>query len=518
MLAFSLLPFLLTVEILSNRTIINPQPGFQTAFLSSPADIVIGGGAAGAGKSYALLMEPLRHVSNPRFSCVFFRRTTPQIKNPGGLWDTSLGLYGSLVDPYGNRPTSSTQPLRWSFPSGANILFTHLQYDQTIKDWDGAQIPLLCFDELIHFSELQFWYMVGRNRTTCGIRPYVRTATNPQPYGWVKRLIGHWLYPDDHPTLALRGMPILERAGELRYYFKYKDGLYTGQTVNEVLQSLPSSVNVRPELIKSYTFIPGTLADNKVLTEKDPSYEANLYAQDAANSDRLLKGRWYAEAGENDFWQPYQLEDLFTTTWVLGGDKALICDIAMEGSDLFVVGYWDGLRLEKIYTFPKSDGAQILDTIKRLADQHHVPGSAIVFDSNGVGNFLSGFLRNSYDFRSNAKPVEISDSANGKPLHATKQNFDNLRSQCLYKLAELVRDKKIYIADQSFRTQIVEELVPHKKEDKENGSLSATPKQQIAAELGHSPDLADMIIMRMVLLLTNRRRSSLLSPPKPQYG
>ena len=65
-------------------------------FLSSPADIAIYGGAAGGGKSFALLMEPLRHVAKTGFSAVIFRRTSKQVKNEGGLWDASSGLYGAI--------------------------------------------------------------------------------------------------------------------------------------------------------------------------------------------------------------------------------------------------------------------------------------------------------------------------------------------------------------------------------------------------------------------------------------
>ncbi len=75
--------------------VISPQTGFQGDFLSSPADIVIGGGAAGAGKSFALLLEPTRHIHLPDFSAVAFRRTYPEITNPGGLWETAGKLYPS---------------------------------------------------------------------------------------------------------------------------------------------------------------------------------------------------------------------------------------------------------------------------------------------------------------------------------------------------------------------------------------------------------------------------------------
>ena len=73
---------------------IAPQKGPQEKFLSTSADIAIYGGAAGGGKSWGLLLEPLRHVTkNKEFSSVFFRRNTTQVRNPGGLWDESAKLY-----------------------------------------------------------------------------------------------------------------------------------------------------------------------------------------------------------------------------------------------------------------------------------------------------------------------------------------------------------------------------------------------------------------------------------------
>jgi len=69
--------------------IIGPQPGPQELFLSTPADICIYGGAAGGGKSFGLLLEALRHIDNPQYGAVIFRRTYPEIMNKGGLWDES---------------------------------------------------------------------------------------------------------------------------------------------------------------------------------------------------------------------------------------------------------------------------------------------------------------------------------------------------------------------------------------------------------------------------------------------
>ena len=112
-------------------TVLGPQAGPQTAFLSSPADIVFYGGSAGGGKTYGLLLDPLRYVQYPKFGAVIFRRTYPEIKNEGGLWDESTNLYL----PLGARPKETD--LSWTFPSGCVISFAHLQHEKNIYSLAG---------------------------------------------------------------------------------------------------------------------------------------------------------------------------------------------------------------------------------------------------------------------------------------------------------------------------------------------------------------------------------------------
>lgn len=257
---------------------ISPQPGPQTAFLASSADIGIYGGAAGGGKSWGLLAEPLRHIDVPAFGGVIFRRTTVQVRNEGGLWDESTLLY-PLV---GAEPKEHV--LEWAFPSGAAMSFAHLEHDKSVLNYQGAQIPYIGFDELTHFSAKQFWYMVSRNRSMCGVRPYVRVTCNPDADSWVAALIEWWI---DQET----GLPIPERSGVLRWFVRVGEVLIWGDSPDD-LTAYKNPATGEPLPAKSLTFIAAKLTDNKLLMAADPGYMANLLALPLVERERLLGGNW----------------------------------------------------------------------------------------------------------------------------------------------------------------------------------------------------------------------------------
>lgn len=261
--------------------IIRPQPGPQESFLSTPADIAIYGGSAGSGKSFGLLIEPVRHHENPQFGGVIFRRTSPQIRNEGGLWDESFELYPLL------EATPKESSLEWEFSSGARIRFAHMEHEKNRFDWQGSQIPFIGFDELPHFTEKQFFYMVGRNRSTCGVRPYLRATCNPDPDSFVRRFIDWWIGPD--------GFPIKERSGVLRWMVRCGDTIEWFNTRELALEYLHSQGDFDTEPL-SVTFIAAKLTDNQILMKKDPGYLSKLKALPYVDRMQLLEGNWNVRA------------------------------------------------------------------------------------------------------------------------------------------------------------------------------------------------------------------------------
>lgn len=202
-----------------------PQAGPQTMFMASPADIVIYGGAAGGGKTYALLLEGLRHKDVKGFGSVIFRHNYNQITAEGGLWDASQKIFSKVE---GAQPRK-TPKLHWKFSSGVRLNFAHIERDEDLQSWQGTEIAYIGFDELTHFTKHQFLYMLSRNRTTCGIRPYVRATCNPDADSWVAEFISWWIDQDS-------GYPIPSRSGAIRYMCVLNDTIYWADTKEQLAE------------------------------------------------------------------------------------------------------------------------------------------------------------------------------------------------------------------------------------------------------------------------------------------
>jgi hypothetical protein len=119
---------------------------------------------------------------------VFFRRTTTQITNPGGLWDASMRIYGQM-----SGVTPRLGSYEWLWAKGGKVKFSHLEHEQSVLNHQGSEYPLLCFDELTHFSNNQFWYLVSRNRSMSGVKGYVRATCNPDADSWVATFLEWWI-------------------------------------------------------------------------------------------------------------------------------------------------------------------------------------------------------------------------------------------------------------------------------------------------------------------------------------
>ena len=168
------------------------------------------------------------------------------------------------------------------------------------------------------------------------------------------------------------------------------------------------------------------------------------------------------------------------------------CDIAYLGSDLFVITIWDGFVIEKVIAIDKIDETAIGNKIIELAEQFKIPYSNIVYDADGLRKFTSNSLKKlttSKPFLNNSAPIK-------------DKNFKNLKTECAFKLRELLENNEVFCQDNEFRKQITSELESiWLGQQNDEGKVSLERKQLHVERTGKSPNFYDSIYMRMIFEL-----------------
>jgi len=235
-------------EEAEKNVIFAPNEGPQTEFLAAAETDVLYGGAAGGGKSYAMLVDPLRYAHRSAHRALIIRRSMPELRE---LIDKSRELYPKAFPGCKYREVEKL----WNFPSGAKVEFGFLERDADVYRYQGQAYSWIGFDEITHLpTEFAWNYLASRLRTTDSeIVPYMRCTANPGGVGahWVKK---RYIEPSE-PDKSFLG----------------QDGL-------------------------TRKFIPARLEDNPFLAT-DGRYEQMLKALPPTQRKQLLEGNWDVNEG-----------------------------------------------------------------------------------------------------------------------------------------------------------------------------------------------------------------------------
>jgi len=363
------------VEVVKQE--ISPQPGGQWDYFRCDEYEVLFGGAAGPGKSWALVADALGlQFKNgplgiaacfvPSYRAVLFRRKTTQFTK---LIDEGKKYY--TVEPFNaefiqgrrgdpgpsfNFPTSQKVSGKYYTGAiyGARIFICHMEMENNKEDHQGQEYQFVGFDELTQFTLTQYLYLFSRLRSTVlNLTPRIRSTTNPTGIGlvWVKKRFITGLNPR-----------------EARYYIAdpHKD-----------IIDAPAGIEVQPDhpYGKSRMFIPGRLAENKVLTEADPGYEANIKAMGSKMERALLHGDWDAFGG--DFFDdltpaegghqvsPFEIPDDWKLEGSLDPGWSSACSFGLNARD-------HNGKIYRLFTYyqreksPDEHGKAVLDMIKNF--------------------------------------------------------------------------------------------------------------------------------------------------------
>lgn len=248
----------------------------------------------------------------------------------------------------------------------------------------------------------------------------------------------------------------------------------------------------RDALLPAYRkFIKALPTDNPTVTE---SYLNQLRNSDKITRERLLFGNFEYDDDPTNLMQYDAIVDLFTNTAEASEEMYLTADIARFGQDKTVIMVWQGLRVLRIYTYEKQGLDETTNKIRDFATEHRIPYSHIVIDEDGVGGGVVDALQGTKGFTANSTALE-------NPVTGGKENYQNLKAQCTYKLADFVNRHKIAVAaDSTVRTLLIEELEQIKTKDiDKDQKLRIRSKDEIKEVIGRSPDYADALMMRMLM-------------------
>lgn len=267
-----------------------PASKAQEQFLTSDADITFYGGAAGAGKSHCLLGSFLKFCHHPRTRGVIFRRTTKQISNPGGLFDSAINLF-KKVDP---KLRVRVRELELVFSSGATLKFGYLDNSSDKYNFQGAELTYIGFDEVQQLSEDNVMYMLSRLRSTSvDYKKQVVATGNPDYDSFIR----HWV----EFALDERGIPVRKDVYPMRYMIQVEGGRIQWSDTREELEDQYGEGNESG--ILSFKFIPGTIYDNPPLMKADPTYVSKLKSLPRVEMERLLLGSWFARQESAGLWK-----------------------------------------------------------------------------------------------------------------------------------------------------------------------------------------------------------------------
>lgn len=414
---------------------------------------ILYGGAAGGGKSvllaYWLVKNSFKYPGSKwllgRASMKTLKETTLK-----SVFDV-LKMQGIPASNYKyNGSTEKQNPNTIEFSNGSLILLKDLAYYPSDPEFDelgSLEITGAAIDEVSQITE-KCWNIV---------RSRIRYKVSE--FGIIPKMFGSC-----NPT---------KNFVYSRFYKMAKEG----------------------KLSEDKAFVQALVTDNPFV---DPYYIDNLRKLDPQSQQRLLYGNWEYDDDPYTLMEYEKIVDLFTNTHVQGGQKYMTIDVARLGKDDTTIRVWDGLISIFKKVIPKCRIDELSNIVKDIQRQYSVPNSNTIADEDGVGGGLVDNLR-CRGFINNSAPITVRDQ---------KKNYQNLKSQCYFKLADMVNDNLIYLKSDvgTDRDRVVKELEQIKQVDADkDGKIKVISKEQIKIAIGNSPDEADNLMMRMYFELDDAK-------------
>lgn len=452
-----------------------PQIGPQMRAFESKADILFYGGQAGGGKSDLLLGLSL----TAQEKSIIFRREAVQL----------VGMEERMTTILGSRDGYNSQTGLWRLPNSRTLEFGSVKLPGDWMKYQGRPHDAKLFDEICHFTELQFRSLIGWMRTdNPAVRQRVVCAGNPPTDAegeWVVRFWAPWLDPQ-HPNPA--------KDGELRWFVTDEDG-----KDKEVPGPEPVMVGKDLMVPKSRTFIRSSVDDNLFL--QTTGYKATLQALPEPLRSQMLRGDFMA--GRSDpVWQ------LIPTDWIKaaqarwkprdakGPMTALGLDVTRGGEDKTSAARRHDEWFDTILTVPGKvivDGPSAAGFVAPLIRN----GACVCVDAIGIGSSALDFIKG---LGMLVLSVVGSESSHARSI-AGNLRFKNKRAEMYWRLREALdptAENPIALPPDSELTTDLSAVRYKVVQMGQDAGILIRSKDEIREAIGRSPDKGDAVAMTFV--------------------
>jgi hypothetical protein len=430
------------------------QKGFQEAIQTCEADVIFSGGSASAGKTYAILMEAMRGLGRQNYSALIVKKELVEVGTAGGILSDARRIYRDMQ---GCEYSASDYSFKWD-SWNSSIMLTHInlqgeaQEREAQEKMKNKQASYIAIDELTNFTFKVWKYWFSRNRDTSGVRPKMICTMNANGWHFSHKMLSDAGFIGDDNYVKP------EMVGKLMYFViqgETEDDIIWANSKEEMKEKLPDlEKGLTPEmirdgltpenLIKSFTFIPGNIMDNRIMTfQTGGGNVANLFNVGEAERMKLLYGYWgemnegesmvLASEVKNMFFGERQNAIQPDTTGYMTVDLG-------SGGDPSRAYVWRGLSVIAMRSNYTSDAPEKVSWVKGIMQEFGIPPGRVAVDTGGVGDYFDTTLKGVVGIVSNRSPLREYDEAGNL---ITLEQYVFIRDQLCGKLAAYMRMGKI---------------------------------------------------------------------------
>lgn len=499
----------------TDTRIVKPQAGFQEKFASSNVDVVFGGGALNAGKSYAIILALAQYLmTDPDFCCLISRKAREALKVGGGFVQKFKDVFGQYIH------IKETDNPRISFPCGAFCDMTYIDSSdmkKLVERAKGWEYDVITFDEITEVSWECFTYLFTRNRgRSKQFTGHLFATLNPKRSHWSRDFLDWYIGAD--------GLVRPDRDGHVRYFYNaghtVRDIVW-GDTKEEVYHKCRYAIDRKlkkanehggrytyENFIKSFVFYSGVTTENKAIMDVNPDYMGSIAASGDLMSESLGEGNFNVDP-EDAYDAPIPSEkarECFSNDPAVNGERWITADLADFGTDNMIVLAFNGCHCYDMLIVNHSTPWDNASQIRSFAQRLGIPESHIIYDGT-AGRYLNGYIPDAIPFLSASVPTGI------YALTAA-----SLKDLCAIRLCKMIKRGQFTFAEEVARrtythqllkypvtveNEFMEECAVVRFRDLPSGKKRLFNKKEMNEKLGkgRSMDLFDpcnMLMMRFV--------------------